>query len=431
MGNNLSDDESAEVTRKAIIPFRVRNNGFQVDYKIFKFRNFTKAKVDEATDTKYDDSFLELNTRSKIVGDIRKVLTISAENISEEYATLRKNYFSRIVFGMLTFFVGLTLTNIGLVQSASPQGRIMMIFGGLLLMLTLVTLAIIIYTDRRLKGLNRQFVTDCVKILEKEKIVTWTASFQHLLFDIIYPYNGKGGVGAVILTPNPYFEMISQTTDDVADRVVLVNDPKTSKIQMPVPQWAIDESVSNENEEAPLIHPHGQHGHHRRRPKSLIYPPSDQDEDDDDDDDDDDDAVEDVEEANDENRNLKDIISCHERSSGDDNGDGDEDRLRSPPHSDADNEHSDHSPNQNQQNKAMDVGGGHRSSVAGHRHKTPPPAYKGFDVSSKENAAKIHGDLIQRFFHENPEDIEGHGEETALMPNMPPQPPQNDHNQVK
>merc|ERR1719461_952535 len=28
---------------------------------------------------------------------------------------------------------------------------------------------------------------------------------------------------------------------------------------------------------------------------------------------------------------------------------------------------------------------------------------------------KIHGDLIQRFFHENPEDIEGHGEETALL----------------
>eukprot|EP01084_Bolivina_argentea_P314215 544237_1 len=137
MGNSISDDES-DITRKAIIPFRVRNNGFQVDYKIFKFRSFSKAKIDKATDTKYDDSFLELNTRSKIVGDIRKVLTISAESISEEYATLRKNYYSRMFFGILTFFIGLVLTNIGLVQNELPKGRIMIIFGGMLLMLTLI-----------------------------------------------------------------------------------------------------------------------------------------------------------------------------------------------------------------------------------------------------------------------------------------------------
>ena len=122
MGNNLSDDESFEVTRKAIIPFRVRNNGFQVDYKIFKFNTFTKAKIDEATDTKYDDTFLELNTRSKIVGDIRKVLTISAETISEDYANLRRNYYSRIFFGVITFIIGIILTNIGLVQNALPKG---------------------------------------------------------------------------------------------------------------------------------------------------------------------------------------------------------------------------------------------------------------------------------------------------------------------
>ena len=262
MGNNLSDDDSCDVTRKAIIPFRVRNNGFQVDYKILKFQSFTKAKIDEATDTKYDDKFLELNTRSKIVGDIRKVLTISAESISEEYSTLRKNYYSRIFFGILTFFIGLVLTNIGLVQNELPKGRIMIIFGGLLLLLTFITFIIILYTDRRLKTLNREFVQDCVKILEKEKIVTWTASFQHLLFDIIYPYNGKAGVGAVILTPNPYFEMISKTTDDIVDMDIHVNadDKKTSKLKLPIPQWAIDESVSNDggpiDEEEELLRGH-------------------------------------------------------------------------------------------------------------------------------------------------------------------------------
>merc|ERR1712048_80755 len=45
----------------------------------------------------------------------------------------------------------------------------------------------------------------------------------------------------------------------------------------------------------------------------------------------------------------------------------------------------------------------------------PQKAYTGFDDVSKKIANKIHGDLIQRFFHENPEDIEGHGEETALL----------------
>lgn len=237
MGNTLVEEDSLEITRKAIIPFRVRNNGFQVDYKIFKFRSFTKAKKDEATDTKYDDSFLELNTRSKIVGDIYKVLTISAETISEEYANLRKNYYSRLCFAILTFFIGLVLTNIGLLQDELPKGRVMIIFGSLLLLLTLVTAIIVLYTDRRLKLLNKDFVQNCVKIMEKEKIVTWTASFQHLLFDIIYPYNGKTGVGAVILTPNPYFEMISNTTDKVSDHDVHVNDikdKKGSKLKLPI-----------------------------------------------------------------------------------------------------------------------------------------------------------------------------------------------------
>merc|ERR1740131_74930 len=115
----------------------------------------------------------------------------------------------------------------------------------------------IVYTDRRLRILNREFVSSCVSILEKEKIVTWTASFQHLLFDIIYPYNGKTGAGAVILTPNPYFEMISKTTDDKADIDFDPNAPDSDRKvkQLPIPQWAIDESVSNDNEVQPLIKP--------------------------------------------------------------------------------------------------------------------------------------------------------------------------------
>ena len=119
---NVSDIDEFDVTRKAIIPFRVRNNGFQVDYQILKFRSFNKLKIDQATDTKYDDSFLELNTRSKIVGDIRKVLTISAESISEDYTTLRKNYYSRFCFGILTFFIGLVMTNVGWIDSTQPKG---------------------------------------------------------------------------------------------------------------------------------------------------------------------------------------------------------------------------------------------------------------------------------------------------------------------
>ena len=397
MGNNLSDDEcSMDVTRKAIIPFRVRNNGFQVDYKIFKFRSFTKAKVDEATDTKYDDSFLELNTRSKIVGDIRKVLTISAETISEEYATLRKNYYSRIFFGILTFFIGLVLTNIGLVQNELPKGRIMIIFGGLLLVLTLITLIIIIYTDRRLKTLNKEFVQNCVKILEKEKIVTWTASFQHLLFDIIYPYNGKSGVGAVILTPNPYFEMISKTTDDVVDMDIHVNDKRTKNLKLPIPQWAIEESISNEgpNEDAPLI----LHDKVKRRgiDKSLILPPSD------------DNELSKSNDDKDENP-LNGIISAVEVTDDDDDDDDHSDLL---PPSDADNELESEINNIDEQKNNKNNKKGPNGKLD---KKSAPKAYTGFDDVSKENVAKIHGDLIQRFFHENPEDIEGHGEDTQLL----------------
>eukprot|EP01084_Bolivina_argentea_P144380 253321_1 len=385
MGNNLSDDEYGDVTRKAIIPFRVRNNGFQVDYKIFKFNAFTKAKIDEATDTKYDDSFLELNTRSKIVGDIRKVLTISAETISEEYATLRKNYYSRIFFGILTFFIGFILTNIGLVQNQLPKGRIMIIFGGLLLMLTLVTFIIVIYTDRRLKLLNQEFVASCVKILEKEKIVTWTASFQHLLFDIIYPYNGKRGVGAVILTPNPYFEMLVNTTNDKADIDINVHKDKTSKfVKLPIPQWAIDDISISEgpNEEAPLIKNDKSKKHHFMD-KSLIIPPSDDNEDD---------------------NQLLNLISAAEVSS-DSSEQHHGNKLLIPSEDDVDD--ADNEEMSDLEDKAPP------------KYKIAPLPYTGFDDVSAKNIQKIHGDLIQRFFHENPEDIEGHGEDTALLENLP------------
>ena len=407
MGNTLSDDDSLDITRKAIIPFRVRNNGFQVDYKIFKFRSFKKAKKDEATDTKYDDSFLELNTRSKIVGDIYKVLTISAETISEEYANLRKNYYSRMCFGILTFFIGLVLTNIGLVQNELPKGvhpsvclccvyniscvsyvhylgRVMIIFGALLLILTFVTAIIVIYTDRRLKILNKDFVQNCVKILEKEKIVTWTASFQHLLFDIIYPYNGKAGVGAVILTPNPYFEMCVKTTDDLNDYDVHVNDvkdKKSSKLKLPIPQWAIDDSISEgPNEEVqPLM---------MKKSPALILPPSD------------------------DNDDSKFVISCDEdtKTESDSLSNRSNDLIMHSDVEDADNEEEsekiliemDAKPKKKKkQNKSVPV--------------KAPVAYTGFEHVSKENAAKIHGECVQRFFHDNPEDIEGHGEATALL----------------
>ena len=399
MGNSLTDDECTDVTRKAIIPFRVRNNGFQVDYKILKFRSFTKAKIDEATDTRYDDSFLELNTRSKIVGDIRKVLTISAETISEEYATLRKNYYSRIFFGILTFFIGLVLTNIGLVQNELPKGRIMIIFGGLLLLLTFITFIIIIYTARRLKTLNKEFVENCVKILEKEKIVTWTASFQHLLFDIIYPYNGKTGVGAVILTPNPYFEMISKTTDDVVDMDIHVNgdDKKTSKLKLPIPQWAImDESISNDGpqDEEPLLNRKKEA--RKRVDQSLILPPSD----------DNDNSLGDDQ---DKDNPLADVISALEVT--DESSSSDSEVVADNEEDEEEDVNINDDKELNSKLKLSGKGGG--GGVI--KKKTPPKAYTGFDDVSKENVAKIHGDLIQRFFHENPEDIEGHGEDTGLL----------------
>jgi len=401
MGQSLSDEDSLDLTRKAIIPFRVRNNGFQVDYHILKFRSFTKAKVDAATDTKYDDSFLELNTRSKIVGDIRKVLTISAESISTEYASLRKNYYSRICFATLTFFIGIVLTNIGLVQNELPKGRIMIIFGGLLLVLTLITLVMIVYTDRRLRILNREFVSQCVSILEKEKIVTWTASFQHLLFDIIYPYNGKTGAGAVILTPNPYFEMINQTTDDKVDIVLdpNANDKSAMRQPIPCPQWAIDESVSvsvsNDNEKRPLIgfadaaaaeqrNLAKARNANARAEHPLLYD-------------------EDNEERAEQMAVEIEPMEAHaEVSSQDTDSDDDADDERA--------EIRDESPNEEQKD-ASPVKGEPKGKG---KKKQAPKAYTGFDAS-KENAKKVHGDLVQRYFHDAPEDIEGHGEDTGLL----------------
>jgi len=391
MGANLSELDDYDVTRKAIVPFRVRNNGFQVDYQILKFRSFTKAKIDQATDTKYDDSFLELNTRSKIVGDIRKVLTISAESISEDYATLRKNYYSRICFGVLTFFVGLVMTNIGWLDNTQPKGRVLIIFGGLMLMLTFVTLILVIYTDRKLKQLNRQFVQKCVKILEKEKIVTWGASFQHLLFDIIYPYHGRSGAGAVILTPNPYFEMVTKNTDDLEEMEIKVDDPsrksKMHRLPIPMPQWVVDESVSRE-EHKPLIGAglleRGQFGQCALNPAAsppLILPPSD-------------DSFQ--------GPVMPMIpVAYLTESSGSESPD-----LRQPS-DDADDEDMNESdkliPDENAKGKKDEQ-----------QAKPAPKPYTGFDDTSKEIARKIHGDLAQRYFHNAPEDIEGFGHDTQL-----------------
>jgi len=312
------------------------------------------------------------------------VLTISAETISEEYATLRKNYYSRILFGILTFFIGLILTNIGLVQNELPKGRIMIIFGGLLLILTVITSIIVIYTDRRLKHLNTEFVENCVKILEKEKIVTWTASFQHLLFDIIYPYNGRAGVGAVILTPNPYFAMLAKETTDNSkkEHIIKVNDDHSggknlNNIKLPI-IWNIDESISEgPNEEAPLIK------NDKIRPykhQSLILPPSD----------------------NDDDHNHKFVISAAEHSESEDS------------QIEESKTESEHTSNDGD-NEQIEI-----EQIPKIKKKTAPKAYTGFDDVSKENVQKIHGDLIQRFFHENPEDIEGHGEDTQLLQNNVP-----------
>jgi len=386
MGANLSELDDYDVTRKAIIPFRVRNNGFQVDYQILKFRSFTKAKVDQATDTKYDDSFLELNTRSKIVGDIRKVLTISAESISEDYATLRKNYYSRICFGVLTFFVGLVMTNIGWIDNTQPKGRVLIIFGGLMLMLTFVTLVLVIYTDRKLKHLNRQFVQQCVKILEKEKIVTWGASFQHLLFDIIYPYNGRSGAGAVILTPNPYFEMVTKNTDDLEEMEIKVDDPskKGYKLPIPMPPWVVEESVSRE-EHKPLIGAdliQRQFGQSHPSSPPLILPPSD-------------DSFQGPVAA------MIPPAELTEESS-----DSESAELR-PRSDDADDEEV------NESDKLIpdEIEKGKKDEK---QAKPAPKPYTGFDDTSKEIARKIHGDLAQGYFLNSKEDIEGYGHETQL-----------------
>lgn len=44
-----------------------------------------------------------------------------------------------------------------------------------------------------------------------------------------------------------------------------------------------------------------------------------------------------------------------------------------------------------------------------------PKPYTGFDDISKEHAKKIQGDLVQRYFHETPEEMEGYGQDTQDM----------------
>jgi len=241
--------------------------------------------------------------------------------------------------------------------------------------------------------------------LEKEKIVTWTASFQHLLFDIIYPYNGKSGVGAVILTPNPYFDIVAKTTDDIRDMDISVNnddDKKTLKVKLPIPQWAIDESISEgPNEEAPLILNDKSRKKGGWNDKSLILPPSDDNEDD---------------------NQLLNLISAAEDNYSSDHDDEDDDD------DDDDDKHSDILPPSSDVDDADNEESDKPNNLNDIKPKQAPKAYTGFDDVSKENVAKIHGDLIQRFFHENPEDIEGHGEDTALIEAPKPLQPNNANN---
>merc|ERR1712154_372115 len=171
------------------------------------------------------------------------------------------------------------------------------------------------------------------------------------------------GVGAVILTPNPYFAMLAKETTDNSkkEHIIKVNDDHSggknlNNIKLPI-IWNIDESIpEGPNEEAPLIK------NDKIRPykhQSLILPPSD----------------------NDDDHNHKFVISAAEHSESEDSQIEESPKIKK---------------------------------------KTAPKAYTGFDDVSKENVQKIHGDLIQRFFHENPEDIEGHGEDTQLLQNNVP-----------
>merc|ERR1712176_453490 len=155
------------------------------------------------------------------------------------------------------------------------------------------------------------------------------------------------------------------------------------KMKMPIPQWAIDDSIS---ENDPLM---------RHQSAALVLPPSDE---------------------NDQAQAGKFVISCEEDtktdsdnslSDGSDGGDRRGDGLL--PHSDVDEDE------QSKQDNKISIDMNVREKKTKKQKKQAPVAYTGFDDVSKENASKIHGDLMQRYFHENPEDIEGHGEETALL----------------
>merc|ERR1712244_136943 len=117
------------------------------------------------------------------------------------------------------------------------------------------------------------------------------------------------------------------------------------------------------NEEAPLIK------NDKIRPykhQSLILPPSD----------------------NDDDHNHKFVISAAEHSESEDS------------QIEESKTESEHTSNDGD-NEQIEI-----EQIPKIKKKTAPKAYTGFDDVSKENVQKIHGDLIQRFFHENPEDIE-------------------------
>jgi len=238
MGNAAAGSNKAKIIPKALIPFRFHTNGFQVDYKVFRIRK--KPNIDEEdTYKRYDDSFLELNTRSRIVGDIRKVFTHSALNISQKYTSLKRHYYSRMGFGCFTLIFALILINVGFKENSESRGRLLIVFGVISFILCVITWLVVIFTSQQLKALNTDFCNTCVEILQREKVVTWTANFQHLLFNIKCPHNGRYNEGVVEVMPNPFFKKWQSDKDEIEQKDI--NTPNYYD-QLPLPPWAVDEN---------------------------------------------------------------------------------------------------------------------------------------------------------------------------------------------
>merc|ERR1711933_105397 len=159
-------------------------------------------------------------------------------------------------------------------------------------------------------------------------------------------------------------------------------DKKGSNLKLPIPQWAIDDSISEGSTE-PLMP--------NRSAAALILPQSDNEDEED---------TKTQSESDSKNRSRNRLLPHSDVDDADNERDED----------DTDDDDDDAEAAERKVMIDMDA-----KPKKMKKKKQAPVAYTGFDDVSKENVAKIHGDLIQRFFHENPEDIEGHGEETQLL----------------